>query len=85
MNGLRDIDSSLVSRSSNNILRVILYRAKRFNPFKNNRMLTAIIYIENMERFFQPIFWTYKNYRFHLFFFSFLFFLSACLFLLAWM
>ena len=56
MNGLRDIDSSLVSRSSNNILRVILYRAKRFNPFKNNRMLTAIIYIENMERFFKSIF-----------------------------
>ena len=36
MNELRDIDSSLVSRNSNNTLRVIFYRDKRFDPFKNN-------------------------------------------------
>ena len=57
MNELCDIDSLLVSRSSIDILRVILYGDKRFNPCANKRMLTATIkYIKNTQRFDQPLF-----------------------------
>ena len=76
MNELHDIDSSLVSRSSNDIFRVILYSDKRFNPCTNKIILTATIkYIKITQRSAQSLFWIYKNYPFHLFFFFFLFYL----------
>ena len=81
MSELRDIDSSLVSRNSSDILSIILYGDKRYNPCTNKIMLTTTIkYIKNTQRFDQPLFWTYKNYPFHLFFFCFLF---ICLFVIA--
>ena len=52
MNALRDIDSSLVLRSSNDILKVILYRDKRFSPCMNKRIIIATIkYKQNSQRF----------------------------------
>ena len=52
MNELRDTDSSLVPRSSNDILRVILYGDERFNSCTNKKIPTATIkYIENTQIF----------------------------------
>ena len=58
MNELHDIDgSSLASHKSNNILRAILYRDKRFNPCLNKTILTATIkYVKNTERLDQSLF-----------------------------
>ena len=56
MDELRDIDGSLISCSSD-ILRVMLYRDKRFNSCTNKRILTTTIkYIKNTQRFGQPSF-----------------------------
>ena len=52
MNELRDTDSSLVPRSSNDILRVTLYGDERFNSCTNKKIPTATIkYIENTQIF----------------------------------
>ena len=54
---LRDTDISLVSRSFDDILRVILYGYKRSNPCTNKKILTATIkYIKNTQKFNQPLF-----------------------------
>ena len=52
MNELRDIDSSLVSPSPNDIRMVKMYGDKRFNPCTNKRIPTATIKcIKNTQRF----------------------------------
>ena len=57
MNKLRDINSSLVSCSSNDIVKVIMNWDKRLNPCMNKRILTVIIqYIEITQKFDQPLF-----------------------------
>ena len=55
--GLHDIDSSLVSRSSDGILKEIFFQDKRFIHCTNRRTLIASIkYIKNTKRFKQFLF-----------------------------
>lgn len=67
MNKLRDMDISLVLCSCSDLPKVILHGNERFNSCRNKKILTATTkYIENIQRFNHYLFWTYKNYPFHI-------------------
>ena len=56
MNESNDIDNSITSRQTNELLRIILYGACKFKDDVNKRILVATIqFIKNSNRFNQSL------------------------------